>query len=345
MSTFLQLPNAPCPACRCKSTVKKGKRRNRMRTLQILQCSECLHRFTGAAGKHKTYPPKTILDTISTFNLGYSITDTQRIMRQRFHIDIPVRTVQTWLRQQRHLTTYKRLRAAGRKLFPPVRTIRTLLLQHQQVYRFQIHQPKVNLLLKDSFPGLRQYLTNIATKFPHALFQEARQRSSSFSANLHPPITRKENHATRAAAFVLPTSPSNKKRHETLQRFMIVNDSVTVAVEIPVYLTREDIAYYRHCGFTCDFETDLVTGHIDFLQIRNGFAHILDYKPDANKERHAHVQLTLYALARARRANLPLKNFKCGWFDEKNYFEFFPLQGVRPRARTHAPSFGEQPFV
>jgi len=28
------------------------------------------------------------------------------------------------------------------------------------------------------------------------------------------------------------------------------------------------------------------------------------------------------------RASLPLKVFKCGWFDEKNYFEFFPLQGV-----------------
>jgi ATP-dependent exoDNAse (exonuclease V) beta subunit len=109
---------------------------------------------------------------------------------------------------------------------------------------------------------------------------------------------------------------------------MLVNDSVTVAVEIPVFLTSEDIAYYRQSRFDIGFETSAITGHIDFLQIRNGNIHILDYKPDARKEKHAHVQLTIYALALARRTGLPLKFFKCGWFDEKDYFEFFPLQAV-----------------
>ena len=40
------------------------------------------------------------------------------------------------------------------------------------------------------------------------------------------------------------------------------------------------------------------------------------------------MQLTLYALALARRTELPLKIFKCAWFDEKDYFEFFPLKAV-----------------
>jgi ATP-dependent exoDNAse (exonuclease V) beta subunit len=109
---------------------------------------------------------------------------------------------------------------------------------------------------------------------------------------------------------------------------MLINDSVTVAVEVPVFLTQEDIRYYRGRGFDLDFESDVITGHIDFLQIRNEHIHILDYKPDARKETHAHVQLTIYALALARRTSLPLKFFKCGWFDEKDYFDFFPLQGV-----------------
>jgi hypothetical protein len=42
-----------------------------------------------------------------------------------------------------------------------------------------------------------------------------------------------------------PRPPINKKRHETLQRFMLINVSVTVAVEIPVFLTRDDVNYYR----------------------------------------------------------------------------------------------------
>ena len=32
-------------------------------------------------------------------------------------------------------------------------------------------------------------------------------------------------------------------------------------------------------------EARSITGHIDFLQIRNGAIHILDYKPDATLER------------------------------------------------------------
>src|ERR1700675_5050605 len=109
---------------------------------------------------------------------------------------------------------------------------------------------------------------------------------------------------------------------------MLINDSVTVAGGGAVFLPREDISYYRGCGFHLGFESAVITGHIDFLQIRNGHIHILDYKPDARKETHAHVQLTIYALALARRSGLPLKFFKCGWFDEKDYFDFYALQAV-----------------
>lgn len=104
---------------------------------------------------------------------------------------------------------------------------------------------------------------------------------------------------------------------------MLLNDSLTVAVEVPIYLTKEDV--------NLNIDAEVITEHIDFLQIRNGYIHILDYKPDARKEKHAHVQLTIYALALARRTNLPLKVFKCAWSDEKDYFEFFPLTGVSPR--------------
>ncbi|MEK6827874.1 MAG: hypothetical protein AABX78_00845, partial [Nanoarchaeota archaeon] len=63
------------------------------------------------------------------------------------------------------------------------------------------------------------------------------------------------------------------------------------------------------------------------LQIRNGSIIILDYKPNANKAEAAQ-QLTLYALALASRTKLALRDFKCAWFDESNYFEFFPLHAV-----------------
>src|SRR5713226_8731074 len=293
--------NPPCPKCHCKATTRRGKRRNRLRTLQLFQCPECLHRFTGEPGKNRTYPLKLILDAISTFNLGYSITDTRSVLRRRLHVDVPDRTINSWLTTYRSVATYARLRAVGKKLFDPRSIIVSRFFEHRQVYRFQVHNAKLELSLRSPIhrhlSALRGYLTAVQRDFPHHLFRNASERSSTFPAKLQPAISRKENHATRLAALVLPTSPNNKKRHETLQRFMIVNDSVTVAVEVPVFLTQEDIRYYRSRGFDLDFESAVITGHIDFFQIRNGHIHILDYKPEARKETHAHVQLTIYALA------------------------------------------------
>ncbi len=333
-------PIPPCPHCHSKFTIKKGRRLNRFRVLQVFQCRECLRKFTTAAGQNKTYPPHVILEAVSTYNLGNSISDTQRTIRKRLHVDIPEGTIRSWIRAHKPLTTYARMRVIGSKLFKAEAMIRSFLLRHKQVYRFQLHKGKVELLLQNArhrhLASAKDYLEQIGERFPHGMFQTTEHRSSKFPTTVPIPITRKENYATRLATLVVPSASANKKRHETLQRFMLVNDSATIAVEIPVYLTRQDIAYYRSRGFTLDFESDFITGHIDFLQVRDGYLQILDYKPDARKEKHAHVQLTIYALALARRANLPLKNFKCAWFDEKDYFEFFPLKGVyRPNLRPN----------
>jgi ATP-dependent exoDNAse (exonuclease V) beta subunit len=142
-------------------------------------------------------------------------------------------------------------------------------------------------------------------------------------------ITEKQNFATRVAHLVVPASPSNKQRHETLQRFMLANDSVTVATEVPIYLLPEDVLHLQQrLGFSIPLElTEPLTGHIDFLQMRNGAVHILDYKPNAKRDKPIE-QLTLYALALSRATGLRLFDFKCAWFDEHHYYEFFPLHVV-----------------
>ena len=90
----------------------------------------------------------------------------------------------------------------------------------------------------------------------------------------------------------------NKCRHNELQRFMLLTDSVTVAVEVPVYLTPEDIRHLENdLGFKVPLPaTATLTGPINVLQIRNGRVHILDYKPGAMHERPI-AQLMIYALA------------------------------------------------
>src|SRR6266852_1232257 len=209
-------PNPACPQCSSKFTIKKGRRLNRYRILQVFQCRECLYKFTAAAGKNKTYPPRAILETISTYNLGNSISDTQRTIRKRLHVDIPEGTIRSWIRAHKSLTAYARLRAIGRKLFNADAMIRSYLLRHKQVYRFQLHRAKLDLLFQNvrhrHLAPAKNYLEAVGEDFAHSIFQTTEHRSSKFPTKLAIPITRKENYATRLATLVLPTAAANKKR-------------------------------------------------------------------------------------------------------------------------------------
>ena len=102
---------------------------------------------------------------------------------------------------------------------------------------------------------------------------------------------------------------------------------VTLAVEIPIWLTETDItAIEREYEIELAPETTaprVLTGHLDFLQVRNGAVHILDYKPDAGTNKPI-AQLTIYALALSRLTGIRLFDIKCAWFNENEYCEFFP---------------------
>jgi ATP-dependent exoDNAse (exonuclease V) beta subunit len=227
----------------------------------------------------------------------------------------------------------------GRKLFEPNRITRSVKLFHQQVYEYSVHRAKLKLLINSSqsqharFRPLADFLDIMLRRCPHELFTtatRASQAKKNARFNLDEvEIIAKENFATRIAHLVLPTAPTNKLRHETLQHFMLVNDSVTVATEVPIYLMPDDIEYLQQrLGFHIPINLEHpLTGHIDFVQIRNGSVHILDYKPDAPTNRPIE-QLTIYALALSRLTGLRLYDFKCAWFNQDHYYEFFPLHVV-----------------
>src|SRR5262249_37738093 len=133
------------------------------------------------------------------------------------------------------------------------------------------------------------------------------------------------------------------RRHEALQRFMLANDSVTLATEVPVWLASDDVrAIERQHSITLHSagqpDDPIITGHIDFLQVRNGAVHILDYKPGARADR-PFAQLTIYALALTRLIpGLRLFDIKCAWFDEEQYCEFYPRTLIKKS--TNQPQTG-----
>jgi transposase-like protein len=229
------------------------------------------------------------------------------------------------------------------------------LLFHNIKYKNQFHNTS------RFYEPLKQYLEKIPTKkFPHHIFtydkraNENASRPNAAVANENNNATSvaehsneqrasqlkfkylkiktlsKTNQANQLTKLAINLATTNKDRHQKIQDFFLINDSTTIATEVPIYLTNWDAGYYRNeKGFIFplnNYKTP-ITGHIDILQIRNGLIHILDYKPEAEKQNPIE-QLTIYAMALSRKLNLPLYYFKVAWFDENNYYEFFPLHTV-----------------
>ena len=345
-----------CPYCQSKQIVKRGKRQKKYEIVQLYLCKKCHKSFTAQAVKGKHYPLKLILDALSLYNLGYTLEDTTRLIKEKYGIVLKAATLSNWLEEFKPLCKYLRMRRFGKKLFPPGQIAPGINLYHRQIYKFRIHRAKLALLLQEDMrhyklEPLREFLEAIFEECPHHLFKEG-QRASEIKVNFNLNkvlIREKHNFANRLAHLVLQAVRENKFRHEELQKFFIYNDSVTVATEVPVYLLPEDIS---HMESQLDFEIPLkidnvLTGHIDLVQLRNGAVHILDYKANAGREKPIE-QLTLYALAMSRLTGLRLYNFKCAWFDEKDYFEFFPLHVVyklrerQPRIPKNQPRLLEE---
>ncbi|MFH1129109.1 MAG: PD-(D/E)XK nuclease family protein, partial [Patescibacteria group bacterium] len=350
-----------CPYCEGSNFVKRGLRKKKSETIQLYLCNTCMRTFTPGSVKGKHYSMATILDAISLYNLGYSLEQAtgiaNKIMRgQKEQGNLQPSSLLNWLRQFGKLCTYDRMRSFGMKMYKPEDIISSATLAHRQLYRFRYHRAKVRLIIEEDFKHsgfwpLKEFLDLVPVECPHQYFQQGLRASEVpvVFSKTDMIVRSKQNYATKLAKFILESVKVPKERHDSLQRFLLANDSVTIATEVPVYLRKEDLEHMKtQLGFemfhkeslkeaelrpiASDDLPKLITGHIDFLQIRNGMVHILDYKPNAIKERPIE-QLTLYALALSRLTGLRVYNFKCAWFDEKDYLEFYPLHVVYKRKK------------
>lgn len=324
-----------------------------MAQLYLCKSPECGKTFTAEAVKGKRFPLEAVIEGMSYYNLGFTFDESCRFLEKKFGTAPAPATLSEWVEEYKPLCRFERLRPYAVKLCHPRDMVEVVTMAHRQLYRFRYHRAKIRLMLEEFrnrhlFP-LKEYLDSVSAETPHQYFQEG-ERMSDIRSRFNTAemiIKSKQNFANRLAQFVLSAVRENKKRHEELQRFFIANDSVTVATEVPVYIRKEDIDHMENIlGFKITDDgtikikgrkmpekmPKLLTGHIDLVQIRNGQAHILDYKPRAAKERPVE-QLTWYALALSRLTGLRLFNFTCAWFDEKDFYQFYPLHVVKKLKR------------
>lgn len=339
-----------CPYCESKNFVRRGTRKNKFQTVQLFLCrnSECGKTFTQSDVKGKKFPLNVIVAGITLYNQGYTLEQCCNALEQKYKVKPEVDTLASWYEEYKPLCRFERMRPYALKMYRPKDMVEEVTMAHRQLYRFRYHRAKMRLILEEfgnrNLWRMKEYLDAVTSETPHQYFTDGERisevRSKFSTADMI--VKSKFNFANKLAGFVLQAVTENKLRHEALQKFMLANDSVTVATEIPVYIRREDIEYLENIlkfkimgedglvlkGKKLQKLPRLLTGHVDIVQIRNHCVHLLDYKPNAARERPIE-QLTWYALALSRLTGLRLFEFKCGWFDEKDYFQFFPLHVVK----------------
>jgi len=301
-----------CPKCSSsENIIKSGTRKIRNETAQLYFCKNCQKRFTDRRLQHTSYPPKIILAALTYFNQGNTLDMTQRTMRRRYKTKIPISTLNNWIRTYGEEFPFTRLRK--KYDLDPNQTIKTRKLFHPQPYLFRVHTLKLNIKGKQ-FPELKRYINDMLSNPMDHLFQSKKVLRISELANtlnIPKPVIRtvKDSPASRMTDLALELAKTKSERHNKIEDFFLVNDSATVAMEVPVYLTEKESGFKKP-----------IAGHIDLIQVRGNRIHILDYKPE--KGGNVENQLALYAKCLKKRTGL--SNLTCAYFDENAYFQFPP---------------------
>jgi transposase-like protein len=310
------------PSLPKKMSVKIGMSNTKYGTYQRYKCKNCGKTFSDRPFQHATYPPEIIFTAISQYNLGNTKKKVAAILHKKFKMDVPIPTIHSWLKRYEKVCTF----TTQRKRFKldPNTTIQSKKLHHVQVYDFKYHQLKLNFAAK-KFPSLRNFINEMYLHCPNKFFRSKGPRCSTLRVPFKPRKATKQNNAIKLAGYALQMARSNRDRHQKIQDFMLINDSATVAIELPVFLSSNELTNKEKRSYGLDFSGTL-TGHIDVLQVRFNKIHVLDFKPEAiNNDLRFAEQVFLYTIALSKRTNLPLSNFICAYFDHKNYFQFSPL--------------------
>ena len=312
-----------CPNCHTSSNITKmGYRITKNKKIPRYKCNNCDKTFSQRQLKYVTYPPKIIFTAISTYNLGHTKQQTAKILSRSHRIKVPISTIHSWLKRYQGICTLANLRQNYK--IDPQTIIKSKKLHHNQVYNLKYHELKLKFAAK-KFPKLRDYIESIFNHCPNNLFKAEGPRCSNLKIDIKPRKVTKYNNAPKLAEFALTLAKTNKERHKKVQDFMLINDSATIAIEVPVFLDPKELTRKQQKIFGMELK-DALTGHLDVLQVRFNHIHVLDYKPDAKKgDRRAAEQVFLYALALSKRTNIPLKNFTCAYFDDRNYYQFKPI--------------------
>lgn len=304
-----------CKYCKSKNIIRKGTVTTKFGKKQVYLCRNCGKKFVESKLAYKTYSPAVIIDTISNYNLGNTFEKTVRLTNKRYKVVTTKSSVHRWLNEFKDICTYSRIRESVIEKYGKDIIVNKAFEHNDLTYNFKYHRPKLDLS-SILFPSLADYIKRFEHGCPK-FFEFIENRCSQQKIEITIKKEEKYEQACKLADLALKACSRNTERHKIVEDFILVNDAYTVAVEVPVWLWEKNL----NIG---------ISGHIDLLQIKNNKIYIMDFKPEARRENEQKVasQLHFYASGLSFRTKLSLDKFVCAWFDDKNYYEFYPKEAI-----------------
>ncbi len=303
-----------CPNCGSKNLIKKGTRKNKLKEVRVYYCKDCMKKFSDSNFTNKTYSIAQIVKTLTYYNKGLTI---KKVSEKT---NIPSSTIANWIVEYKQTFTLLEFATQIRKFKTINKIIETHKYNHGIIYLYQHHKFKLENIAKFKAHGLYDYLTLVRNgKIDTNIFNSCKIRASQTKLNIDSiNVIRSYSKNCDIAKMALEIAKNNKSRHWAVEKVLLENDTITIATEIPVYLntTKTNMPFLKSLSDSDGY----ITGHIDILQVRNNEIIILDYKPDAAKEKPL-GQLFVYACCLSRLTGIHFAKIKLAWFDEKDYFE------------------------
>jgi len=240
-----------CPTCKRKNVIRKGRRKTRFGSRQFYYCKDCRKGFIASKLLNKTYGPKVIMNAISYYNLGNTLEESAKLVNRRFKVNVSKSSIHQWLKEFKEICTYHKLRGEALKNYGKDILMSKTFEHNGLAYNFRYHKPKLELC---SYPSLINYVKNFEQGCPAKFFEED-DRCSQLKVDIKIKKSGRYNHACRLSDLALKSCRNNRERHSLVENFMLVNDSSTIACEVPVWFWEKNL----DVG---------ICGHIDLLQIR-----------------------------------------------------------------------------
>lgn len=228
-----------CPICGGKQVTKKGKRETRYKSRQIYYCKSCGKKFVENKLRNKTYSPKVIINAISYYNLGFTLDEASRLVNRRFKVKTSKSSVHNWINEFSDVCSFRKMRDKVLKDFDRD-VVFTNSFEHQGLeYKFRYHKAKLKKLASN-YPGLVRYLERFEEGCPSEFF-EGGERCSQLNLRVRLKESGRRNQACKLAELALKAVDYNRQRHEIVEKFMLMNDTATIASEIPVWLWEKNL--------------------------------------------------------------------------------------------------------